>query len=175
MIRLGSMMPQAFMVGIMELVNMIGAEKTCDWLIKIGEELAITQGPGFEGAPANDLNYLPMCPFSDELIRFIDMFGERPDEYKMIVDCITERETADKEKVECPAVANTLCLLHHGYRSKRAKMAGAKTLHLACKCSIPDAPPVYNEEAIRKAEVTKEEVDKLLEKGVCIFKFVKED
>ena len=175
MIRLGSMLPQAFLIGITDLVDLIGAEKTVKWLIRIGTELGETQGSGLEGAPEGDLNYLPMCPFSDELIRYIDMFGERPEEFKMIVDYIKEREAANKDKVECPAVSNVLCLLHHAYRVKRAEMAGQKTLHLACKSPLTGRDPAYNEEAIAEAGVTKEDVDKILEKGVCVFKFVKEE
>ncbi|MCK4928243.1 MAG: hypothetical protein KAR76_00760 [Methanosarcinales archaeon] len=175
MIRLGSMLPQAFMIGITDLVDMIGAEKTVKWLITIGRELGENQGPGLEGAPEGDLNYLPICPFADELVRFIDMFGERPEEYNTIVEYVKEREAADKDKVECPAVASVLCLMHHAYRVKRAEMAGYSTLHLACKSVVTDNKPVYNEEAIEKAGVTKEDVDKILEKGVCVFKFVKEE
>ncbi len=115
MIRLGSMLPQAFLIGITDLVDLIGAEKTVKWLIRIGSELGETQGSGLEGAPEGDLNYLPMCPFSDELIRYVDMFGERPEEFKTIVDYINEREAANKDKVECPAVASVLCLLHHAF------------------------------------------------------------
>lgn len=175
MIRLGNMLPQGFLIGIMDLVDMMGPEKTSEWLTRIGEKLGETQGPGFDGAPEDDLNYLPMCPFTDELIRFIDMFGERPEEFKRIVEYVTEREGSNKENVECPAVVNTLCLLHHGYRKKRAELAGAETLHLACRCSVPEVPPAYNMEAIEKAGVTKDDVDKILEKGVCVFKFVKRE
>ncbi|MCL7415488.1 MAG: hypothetical protein M8349_05435 [ANME-2 cluster archaeon] len=175
MIRLGSMLPQAFMIGITDLVNIIGPEKTVKWLIQIGRELAETQGPGLEGAPEGDLNYLPICPFSDELIHFIDMFGERPKEFQTIVEYVKEREAANTDKVECPAVASILCLMHHAYRVKRAEMAGYGTLHLACRSVVTGSKPAYNEEAIAKAGVTKEEVDKILEKGVCIFKFVKEE
>jgi hypothetical protein len=175
MIRLGNMLPQAFMIGIMKLVDMIGPEKTCEWLTSIGEELAITQGPGLEGVPEDDLNYLPMCPFSDELIRFIDMHGERPEQFQKMIECIAQREAADKDNVECPAVATILCLLHHAYRAKRAEMAGAELLHLASKSPIPSVPPAYNEEAIQKAGVSKEKVDRFLEKSICVFKFVKKE
>ncbi|NIA03135.1 MAG: hypothetical protein GWP12_01140 [Nitrospirae bacterium] len=175
MIRLGNMLPQGFLIGIVDLVNIIGPEKTSEWLIRIGKELGETQGPGFEGAPEGDLNYLPMCPFTDELVRFMDMFGDKPEEFKRVVEYIKEREASNKEKVECPAVVNTLCLLHHGYRKKRAEMAGAETLHLASRCSIPEVAYAYNMEAIEKAGVTKEDVDKILEKGVCVFKFVKKE
>ena len=41
MIRLGSMLPQAFMIGIMEMVNLVGPEKTCKWLTYIGKEMAM--------------------------------------------------------------------------------------------------------------------------------------
>jgi hypothetical protein len=175
MIRLGSMLPQAFLIGITDLVNLIGAEKTVKWLIGIGKELGETQGSGLEGAPEGDLNYVPMCPFSDELIRYVDMFGERPEEFKTIVEYVNEREAANKDKVECPAVSSVLCLLHHAYRVKRAEMAGQKTLHLACKSPLTDSNPAYNEEAIAEAGVTKEDVDKIMEKGCCVFKFVKEE
>lgn len=173
MIRLGSLLPQAFMVGIAQLVDMMGTEKAVDWLIFIGEELAKTQGPGFEGAPENSLNYLPLCPFTDELVRFVDLFGERPEEYRKILEYVKEKKMDEKEKIKFPAVSTTLCLIHHAYRSRRAQLAGAETLHLACKCSVTDAPPVYNEEAIAAAGVSKEKVEKILEKGVCVFKFVK--
>lgn len=173
MIRLGNMLPQGFLIGIMDLVDQIGPKKTSEWLTGIGEKLGETQGPGLEGAPEGDLNYLPLCPFYDELIRFIDLFGDRPEEFKRITEYVQEHEASNKEKVECPAVANTLCLLHHGYRKKRAEMAGAETLHLACRCSVSEVPSAYNMEAIEKAGVTKEDVDRILEKGVCVFKFIK--
>ncbi|MDF1530975.1 MAG: hypothetical protein P1P72_01450 [ANME-2 cluster archaeon] len=175
MIRLGSMLPQAFMVGISDLVDMVGPEMTVKWLIQIGRDLAETQGSGLEGDPEGDLNYITICPFSDELIRFIDMFGERPEEYHRIVEYVHERENEDKDKTECPAVASVLCIMHNAYRAKRAEMAGMKTLHLACKSPVTGNIPVYNEEAIAEAGVSKEDVDTLLNKGVCIFKFIKED
>ena len=173
MIRLGSMLPQAFMVGITDLVQMVGPEKTCILLSQIGKELAQTQGPGLEGVPEDDLHYLPMCPFADEIIRFVDLFGERPEEFQAIVKYVTEKEAGNKDKVECPAMASILCLLHNAYRKKRAEMAGFETLHLASKPSISNTNLAYNEEAIEKAGKTKEDIDKILEKSACVFKYVK--
>lgn len=175
MIRLGRMMPQAFMVGITDLVKMIGPEKTCILLSNIGKKLAETQGPGLEGVPENDLHYLPICPFADEIIRIIDLLGERPEEFQIIVKYVTEKEARNKDKVECPAVASILCLMHNAYRKKRAEMAGFETLHLASKLSIGGARLAYNEEAMEKAGKTKEEIDRILEKGACVFKFVKKE
>lgn len=175
MIRLGSMLPQAFMIGISDLVDTVGPEMTVKWLIRIGRELAETQGPGLEGDPAGDLNYLLLNPFSDEVIRFIDMFGERPEEYQRIDEYVKEREKENKDIVECPAVASVICIMHHAYRVRRAEMAGMKTLHLACRSPATGNIPVYNEEAIAKAGVSKEDVDSILENGMCVFKFIKED
>ncbi len=175
MIRLGRMLPQAFMVGITELVKMVGPEKTSILLAHIGKELAETQGAGLEGVPEDDLHYLPMCPFADEIIRFVDLFGERPEEFQVIVKYVAKKEAMNKDKVECPAMASILCLLHNAYRKKRAEMAGFETLHLASKPSIAGANLAYNEEAIEKAGKTKEEVDRILEKGACVFKFVKKE
>jgi len=173
MIRLGSMLPQAFMVSITELVKMVGPEKTCILLSRIGKGLAETQGAGLEGVPEDDLHYLPICPFADEIIRFVDLFGERPEEFQAIVKYVNEKEAMDKDKVECPAMASILCLLHNAYRKKRAEMAGFETLHLASKLSIAGVRLAYNEEAMEKAGKTKEDVDRILEKGACVFKFVK--
>jgi len=175
MIRLDSMLPQAFMIGIIEMVNEDGPEKTTKWLTNIGKEMAKTQGSGLEGNPLDGLNYLPLCPFADELIRFIDIFGEHPEEFLKIVQYVAEREAEDKNKVECPAVANILCLLHNAYRKKRARMAGYETLHLASKSLLPNVLPAYNEEAIKVAGVSREQVDELLKKGTCIFKFIKKE
>jgi len=173
MIRLGSMLPQAFMVSITELVKMVGPEKTCILLSRIGKGLAETQGAGLEGVPEDDLHYLPICPFADEIIRFVDLFGERPEEFQAIVKYVNEKEAMDKDKVECPAMASILCLLHNAYRKKRAEMAGFETLHLASKLSIAGVRLAYNEEAMEKAGKTKEDVNRILEKGACVFKFVK--
>jgi len=169
------MLPQAFMVGITELVQMVGPEKTSILLAHIGKELAETQGAGLEGVPEDDLHYLPMCPFADEIIRFVDLFGEKPEEFKIIVEYVAKKEAMDNDKVECPAMASILCLLHNAYRKKRAEMAGFETLHLASKPSISNTKLAYNEEAIKKAGKTKEEIDKILEKGACVFKFVKKE
>lgn len=175
MIRLGRMLPQAFMVSITELVNMLGPEKTCILLSRIGKGLAETQGAGLEGVPEDDLHYLPMCPFANEIIHFIDLFGERPEEFQTIVKYVTEKEYMDEDKVECPAMASILCLLHNAYRKKRADMAGFETLHLASKLSIAGGKLAYNEVAIEKAGTTKQEIDTILEKGACVFKFVKKE
>ncbi|MCD4766787.1 MAG: hypothetical protein K8R34_09780 [Methanosarcinales archaeon] len=161
------------MVSITELVKMVGPEKTCILLSRIGKGLAETQGAGLEGVPEDDLHYLPICPFADEIIRFVDLFGERPEEFQAIVKYVNEKEAMDKDKVECPAMASILCLLHNAYRKKRAEMAGFETLHLASKLSIAGVRLAYNEEAMEKAGKTKEDVDKILEKGACVFKFVK--
>jgi hypothetical protein len=174
MIRLASMLPQALMIGIIEMVNKVGPEQTSKWLTYIGNEMALTQGPGLEGDPDDlDLNYLPLCPFANELLKFFDLFGERPEEFKKITEYVTEREAINKNKVEYPAVSNILCLLHNAYRKKRALMAGYETLHLASCSPLPNVLPAYNEEAIKAAGISREQVDELLKKGVCIFKFIK--
>ncbi len=91
------------------------------------------------------------------------------------MEYVAEKEAMNKDKVECPAMASILCLMHNAYRKKRAEMAGFETLHLASKPSIAGAKLVYNEEAMEKSGKTKEEIDRILEKGACVFKFVKKE
>lgn len=171
MIRLEKALPKTFLLGIVELVDLIGAEKTCEWLQIIGKQLAETEGAGFEGAREGDLNYLPICPFANELQEFIEMYGKRPEQFYEIINKLSETKYQTEKKAECPAIASILCIMHDSYRRRRAELAGKKVLHLACHSKVTSRL-AYNENAIKAAGLTKSDVDKLLKKSTCIFKYV---
>jgi len=171
MIRLSSMLPKAFLIGIIELVDEAGPENTCRWMQAIGEKLGEGEGAGFEGAREDDINYMPLCPFANEVIEFVEMYGERPSQFMDIIRCANERRDKSKSGWEYPAISNIFCMLHHSYRRKRAKMADADILHLGCKSPLTEIT-AYNEKAIEKAGMTRDDVDTILENSICVFKIV---
>ncbi|MBN1133376.1 MAG: hypothetical protein JXA38_00295 [Methanosarcinaceae archaeon] len=169
MIRLERILPKAFLIGIVELVNSAGPEKAYLWMQSIGEKLGEGEGPGFEGAREDNINYMPLCPFANHVVEFVGMYGERPSEFMDIIRCANERRDRSKNGWQYPAIANIFCVLHHSFRVKRASMAGAEILHLGCKSPLTEIT-AYNEKAIEKSGMTKDDVDKILEKSICVFK-----
>ena len=169
MIRLSSLMPKAFFMGIVELVDMVGPEKTDRWILSIGEKLGEREGPGIEGARENSINYMPICPFANELIEFVEISGERPPQFMDIIKHTNKMREESGRGWEFPAISNIFCILHNSYRKQRAEMAGSKMLHLGCRSPLTKTI-VYNDKAIEKAGMSRDDVDKVLEKSVCVFK-----
>ena len=170
MIRLENMLPQAFLLGVVKMVDKDGALETIRWLEEIGEELAILEGPGFEGARENDINYLPICPFGSEITEFLEIY-ESPTQFDDVVNTMYELKNASDNPWDYPALTHVLGILQHSYSKKRAELAGAKMYHLGSKSPTSDFIQ-FNEEAIEKAGVTKEEVRKLLDKSFYVYKIV---
>ena len=169
MIRLSSLMPKAFLMGIVELVDIIGPEKTDQWIMSIGKKLGEREGPGVEGARENSINYMPICPFANELIEFMEMNGERPPQFMDIIRHTNKLRKGSDMGWEFPAISNIFCIFHHSYRKHRAEMAGNEMLHLGCISPLTKMI-VYNDKAIEKAGMSRDDVDKVLEKSVCVFK-----
>lgn len=169
MIRLSSMMPKAFLMGIVKLVDMIGPEETDKWIISIGKKLGDREGPGFEGAREDGINYMPICPFANELVEFVEIDGERPPQFMDIIKSTNKRREQSDRGWEFPAISNIFCIFHHSYRKHRAEMAGNTMLHLGCKSPL-SSMVAYNDKAIEKAGMSRDDVDKVLEKSICVFK-----
>ena len=163
------MLPKAFMFGIVEMVDMAGPEKTLDWMEAIGRKLADIEGPGFEGAREDDINYIPICPSVNELIEFIDVYGESPSQFLEVIKASEKRREKAKDGWEYPALSNILGVLHFSYSKRRAELAGAKLINLGCKSPLTNINE-YNEKALEKTGMTKDEVENLLEKAYCVFK-----
>lgn len=169
MIRLSSMMPKAFLMGIVELVDMVGPEEADKWMMSIGKKLGEKEGPGVEGAREDGINFMPICPFANEVVEFVDMEGGRPSQFMDIIKHTNKARDESDRGWEFPAISNIFCILHHSYRKHRAEMAGDKMLHLGCKSPL-SAAVAYNDKAIEKAGMSRDDVDKVLEKSVCVFK-----
>ena len=163
------MMPKAFLMGIVKLVDMIGPEETDKWIISIGKTLGDREGPGFEGAREDGINYMPICPFANELVEFVEIDGERPPQFMDIIKSTNKRREQSDSGWEFPAISNIFCILHHSYRKHRAEMAGDTMLHLGCKSPL-SSMVAYNDKAIEKAGMSRDDVDKVLEKSICVFK-----
>ena len=169
MIRLSSMMPKAFLMGIVELVDMFGPEEADKWIMSIGKKLGEREGPGVEGAREDGINYMPICPFANEVVEFVDMEGGRPPQFMDIIKHTNKMRDESDRGWEFPAISNIFCILHHSYRKHRAEMTGSTMLHLGCKSPL-SAAVAYNDKAIEKAGMSRDDVDKILEKSVCVFK-----
>ena len=170
MIRLENMLPQAFLVGLIKMVDDNGPLETIRWLEQIGEELAILEGPGFEGAREDNINYLPICPFGSEITEFLQIYG-LPTQFEDIVNTMYELKDASDNPWDYPALLHVLGILQHSYSRKRAELAGAKLYHLGSKS--PKGNKIQlNEEAIEKVGMNKDDVRKLLEKAFYVYKIV---
>ncbi len=170
MIRLENMLPKAFLVGIMEMVDRFGPEETYNWIETIGAKLAEIEGPGFEGARENHVNFLPVCPFGSDFIEFVEMYGgEQPPQFVKIIEYVKDKKDSSKDGWKYPALSGVLGILHYSYSKKRAELAGADLLSVGSKSALTEELE-YNYKAIEKAGMTKEEVDSYLEKSYCVFK-----
>ncbi|MCD4704231.1 MAG: hypothetical protein K8R64_08085 [Methanosarcinaceae archaeon] len=169
MIRLENMLPTAFLMGIIEMVDSVGPEKTYYWLQSIGKRLGELEGAGFEGARDDSINYLPVCPFGTDLIDFININGERPQQYMDLIDFSNKKRDISDKPWEYPALTNVLGILHHSYSKQRADMAGVKLLNVGSRSPLTDAIE-YNDAAIERAGLSREEVDHYLERSFCVFK-----
>ncbi|MBN2109593.1 MAG: hypothetical protein JW705_00700 [Methanosarcinaceae archaeon] len=170
MIRLDNMLPHAFLVGVMKMVDKNGPLETIDWLQEIGEELATLEGPGFEGARENNINYLPVCPFGSEITEFLEIY-ESPAQFDDVVNAMYELKNASENPWDYPALTHVLGILQHSYTRKRAELAGARIYNLGSKSPNSDFIQ-FNEEAIEKAGMAKEEVRSILDKAFYVYKIV---
>ncbi|WP_292486015.1 hypothetical protein [Methanohalobium sp.] len=171
MIRLENMLPKALLTGVLKMVDLDGPEKTLKWLEGIGKDLAEIEGAGFEGARDNNILYLPICPFGGELIEFIEIYGGQPAQFKQVIEVSDNKRDNSDNPWDFPALSNILGVLHYSYVKRRAEMAGFKIFNLGCRSPMKDSDYIaYNEQAIEKVNMTKEEVDKYLEKAYCVFK-----
>ncbi|RQD92548.1 hypothetical protein D5R95_00335 [Methanosalsum natronophilum] len=171
MIRLENMLPKAFLLGIVEVVNEVGPEKAHDWLVKIAQKIGESEGGGIEGAREGDLHYLPTSPCITDIREFIEIFGH-PDEFDQIVEHSNNLKDNSTEGWKYPALTDILGILHHWYNYKRAEMMGIRLLNVGTRCPLNEKY-VYNEKAMQRANMTKEDVDKVLEKGYYVYKMEK--
>lgn len=169
MIRLKNILPTAFLMGIVELVDMEGAGKTYEWINSIGIKLAEIEGPGFEGARENGINYIPIYPFASELIDFINILGETPSQFNEIVSFGKKLRDESENPWDYPAITNILGLLEHSYNKRRAEMAGAKIYNVGSKSPLDDSRE-YNVAAMKKAGMAQKEVDNFLDKAYWVYK-----
>jgi hypothetical protein len=154
-----NILPNAFLMAVVESVRSDGPEKTIRWIETIASKLGEKEGPGLEGDPRGGMNCLYICPFANVLQEFLDLYGEIPPEFTELIKCSDN-----------PAVSNIFCIFHHNFRIKRGELAGKNVYHLASNANA-ERIAAYNDEAIVRAGVRKEEIDDLLEKVTCIFKF----
>ncbi len=169
MIRLENMLPKAFLIGLVEMVDLVGPEKTYKWLEAIGEKMGEIEGPGFEGAREDEINYLPVCPFGNVVIDFIQIYGERPPQFIEIINYSNEMKSKSEDGWKYPALTSVIGVMHFSYSRKRAELADSLLLNVGSKSPITNTIE-YNDKAIEKAGMTREEVDSYLEKAYYVYK-----
>lgn len=153
---------EAFLMAIVESVRTAGLDKTIEWIVQVAKDVGEKEGPGLEGDPRGKINCLYICPFANILQEFLNSYGGTPSEFVEILESEKVREEL--------AASNIFCIFHHTLRAKRAELAGRKALHLASNANA-ECRAAYNDEAIEAAGLTKEEIDDLLTKTVCLFQF----
>ena len=153
---------EAFLMAIIESVRRDGPEKTIEWIESVANNLGEKEGPGLEGDPRGGVNCLHICPFANVLQEFFNWYGGEPAEFaELLNSCRINKKFA---------ASNVFCIFHHTFRVKRAELAGRRAFHLASNANA-ECKTAYNEKAIEKAGMTKEEIDEMLKKTVCIFQF----
>jgi hypothetical protein len=154
---------KAFIIGAIEVNNMMGAEALYDWLRTIGERLGEAEGRGIEGRRIGELHYESICPFATQLesAHYHDILSKDGDKYAEIP------KELGLDKTAC---ADIICIMHHACRRKRAELAGKKVFHLAAKNPLT-GEVVFNEEAIKDVGKGKEEIEKLMERATCVFMY----
>ncbi|MGM0771719.1 MAG: hypothetical protein ACQESU_08965 [Halobacteriota archaeon] len=176
MIRIENMISRIFLIGILKMVDKNGPQNALEWLREMGKELAEIEGPGFEGAREGDINYLPVCPFSNILLDFITIYGERPSQFIELVNLSNKQMMEAEDGWEYPALTTVTGILHHSYIRRRGELAGVELLNVGSRCPRTNNI-VYNEKALQRANMTKDEVDKYLEKAyyVCKIKHLEKE
>lgn len=169
MIRLKNILPKAFLIGIMEMVDICGVENTFQWMNSIGMKLADIEGPGFEGAWEDDINYLPICPFGNELTDINNIYGETPAQFTELINYVNKLKEESDKPWEFPALSNVLGILQNSYIQRRAELADARIYNVGSK-SVVSKIKIYNQEAIQQSTMTKEQVSELLDKAFYIYK-----
>jgi hypothetical protein len=161
-------MTKAFLVGIQELEEKIGAKETDDWMKSIGEKLAEMEGPGLMGDQEKDLYNFRICLFAPKLDDFIEEMG-LPKEHEEILKHV-------KSKYDGPggaAPVNVMCSMCYSYRKKRAQMAGKKDMmHLAAKYKLSGVENFNDEKLLKEAGYTKAQLKSMLKEYDCINKYV---
>lgn len=156
----------SFIVGMGELNNLLGSESLDAWLKKIGERLAELEGKGIEGKKIDDIYYLPICPLASAYL-----YASHHDELSQAgLFSADFGKLNHEQKAEDAALGSLLCVMHHAYRMKRAELAGKRIFHLAARSHLTNEP-VFNEKAIERCGKKKEEIEKILDIGVCVFKY----
>jgi hypothetical protein len=156
----------SFIIGMIELNNLVGAESLYDWLKRIGERIAELEGRGIEGKKVDDVYYLPICPLASAF-QYASHHGELSKSGMAHADL----EALQKEqKADDAALGSILCVMHHAYRKKRAELADKRVFHLAARSHLT-TEPVFNEKAMERCGKKREEIEKILDLGVCIFKY----
>jgi hypothetical protein len=150
----------SFLLAIVESVRSQGPEKTIAWIESIASTFGDLEGAGLEGDPMGGVNVLHICPFFSVVQEFVEEFGEEPEEFRVLI-----------EMRKNLAVSNIFCLFHHRLRARRAEMAGKKTTLLLASDANPAGATVYNDDAIVSAGLGRAEVDEMMKKVACIFKF----
>lgn len=160
-------MTKAFLIGVQELEAQAGPEATDEWMRRIGERLAEFEGPGIMGEQEGDLTVFPICLFAPKLDEFLEEFGDLK-EHKEILKYVKVRDKGAKG----PAAVNVCCSMCHAYRKRRGELAGKKDLlHLGAKYKLTGRTNI-NEDAVKKAKHTPQEIKKLLEKCDCVNKYI---
>ncbi|MDK2833306.1 MAG: hypothetical protein PWP63_393 [Methanolobus sp.] len=169
MIRLENLLPRAFLTGIMKMVDMAGSLETIYWMQSIGKELADIEGPGFEGARADsDIVYLPISPFGNEVVEFSKIYEENPAQFNSVISTMSKLKGESDAPWEFPAMSHVLDVLQHSYNQKRAELAGTRLYNLGSKSPLGDVIQ-YNDEAIERAGLTKQDVAVMLEKAFFVY------
>jgi hypothetical protein len=161
-------MTKAFLVGIQEMEEKIGAKETDEWMKKIGERLAEMEGPGLMGDQTDHLYCFRICLFAPKLDDFIAEMG-LPKEHEQILKYIKARYDGP----EGAAPVNVMCSMCYAYRKKRAQLAGKKDmLHLAAKYKLTGDENYNDKKLLEKAGYTKAKLKKLLNDYDCINKYI---
>jgi hypothetical protein len=153
---------EAFLMAVIESVKREGTDKTIEWIKSVANDLGDKEGPGLEGDPRGNVNCLYICPFANMLQEFLNRYGGTPPEF---MDLLNSDNVSGNF-----AASNIFCIFHHTLRSKRAELAGRKASHLASNANA-DCITAYNDKAIEAAGLTKDDIDELMTKTVCVFQF----
>jgi len=153
---------EAFLMAIVESVKRDGPEKTIELIENVAKYIGEKEGPGLEGDPKGSVNCMYICPFANILQEFLNKYGGMPPEFEELLEYSNDRDDI--------AASNVFCLYHHSLRAKRAEMAGKKVSHLASNANA-EAKTTYNDKAIEAANLSRENIDELITKTVCIFKY----
>lgn len=167
----GQLMRKA--ISIAEEIPEVEYDSLEDWEKAVkAKEHPITKIEGIAIREGN-IFYLPACPFAPSIKTYKELFEKLPEEYPRLVEEYNKPSRVTKElKVGHGSGVSPFCAIHQPLRAaigKRIKVGGKRVKIYQLGCKSGDGKKGFADEFIEEIGASREMVDKLLDKAMCVY------